>query len=447
MRFRMKIPVLVVLASAAAAVTAAQAPVDGSLDVGFDGDGAAVVAFDAGSDLADHGRAVIPLADGRILVAGTVAIPGPGQAAGIARLMPDGSLDPSFGAGGRVVVPSDSLTVSDATAGPSGQIYLTVTLGTGAPCVLRLTADGNTDLGFGTGGFACFGSGSVGITTLLDPNGTEVLVVREEGFAGVSFVRFDTDGVLVDYGDFGLGVDELIVNQATMDLNRNLLVVGQIMYPGTWGREIMVLGFHPDYTLNSGFGTGGARFIPVDLGGSGDDIGLAIVVAPNGDFLVGGSADSDAGVDAVVLQLGPTGQNLSLFNFGFYSDGANNDAVEALSVQPNGRLLAAGTVEFDGTTDVDFGVARLLIPDTGGSWSLDPTFINGGRRWIGFDLGGADVDRGHDIALGSQGILIAGEAEESGADVEFAVTRLTVGLLFADGFESGDGSAWSAPSP
>lgn len=83
---------------------------------------------------------------------------------------------------------------------------------------------------------------------------------------------------------------------------------------------------------------------------------------------------------------------------------------------------------------------------------LGPTFINRRRRWIGFDLGGGGADRGHAIAFEPLGILIAGEAEESGTDVELAVTRLTLGQLFIDGFESGDASAWKrdlwvTPSP
>ena len=43
--------------------------------------------------------------------------------------------------------------------------------------------------------------------------------------------------------------------------------------------------------------------------------------------------------------------------------------------------------------------------------------------------------------------MVAGTADIDGTDFDFAVARLNVALIFTDGFESGDTSAWSASVP
>ncbi|HYC45324.1 MAG TPA: DUF4347 domain-containing protein, partial [Burkholderiales bacterium] len=66
---------------------------DGTLDTAFDGDGKALLDFDAGSDIA---QSMALQADGRIVVAGQVTMDA-AQDFGLTRFAPDGSLDPSFG--------------------------------------------------------------------------------------------------------------------------------------------------------------------------------------------------------------------------------------------------------------------------------------------------------------------------------------------------------------
>lgn len=76
---------------------------DGTLDAGFGIGGMTIVPFDLAPNGGDIGLSVVELANGRLLIAGgathdsdTFAL-----AAAIARLLPDGSLDLSFGASGK----------------------------------------------------------------------------------------------------------------------------------------------------------------------------------------------------------------------------------------------------------------------------------------------------------------------------------------------------------
>jgi uncharacterized delta-60 repeat protein len=65
---------------------------DGTLDTSFDGDG--IVTTDLGTQ-SDDARALVIQPDGRIVVAGTA-----GEDIALARYMPEGKLDTSFGNGG-----------------------------------------------------------------------------------------------------------------------------------------------------------------------------------------------------------------------------------------------------------------------------------------------------------------------------------------------------------
>ncbi|MBK9149248.1 MAG: hypothetical protein IPM12_15690 [Flavobacteriales bacterium] len=95
----MKLRILVTLhVAACVAALAAQAP--GSLDLGFSGDGIATAHFaPIGSD-ASMGMAIQP--NGRIVVVGSTQ-QDTQKSWALARFMPDGTLDASFGSGGMVV--------------------------------------------------------------------------------------------------------------------------------------------------------------------------------------------------------------------------------------------------------------------------------------------------------------------------------------------------------
>ncbi|MDW8092019.1 MAG: delta-60 repeat domain-containing protein [Meiothermus sp.] len=76
-------------------------PLDGSPDTSFGTGGQVVIPIGSGEDLS---HALVRQPDGRLVVAGYAAAPG-GSDFALARLNPDGTLDPSFGAGGKVTTP------------------------------------------------------------------------------------------------------------------------------------------------------------------------------------------------------------------------------------------------------------------------------------------------------------------------------------------------------
>jgi uncharacterized delta-60 repeat protein len=175
---------------------------DGSLDPSFHVSGQLTTDIATGADLASN---LVLQPDGAILVSGPHTNAGDitrEQHTGLARFLPDGSLDPSFGDGGKLVL-SDA-RVSDGLALQSdGKIVLAGDFGPFATtelAVMRIHADGSTDTGFGDGGRA-----TVAVSTLGDQ--ALAVAVQSDGkilAAGTSnrvnpnfaVARFNPDGTL-----------------------------------------------------------------------------------------------------------------------------------------------------------------------------------------------------------------------------------------------------------
>ncbi|MBK8498890.1 MAG: hypothetical protein IPL52_08755 [Flavobacteriales bacterium] len=128
---------------------------DGQVDTDFGTDGLATCAFSQGNDRAN---AMALLADGRILLSGyssgTV-----GDSIAVTRLLSDGSVDLSFGAGGRVraSLPNVNTIGQCMAVGPAGEIvvagyYVPQFSVSPAAMVARFTSEGELDPTFyGTG--------------------------------------------------------------------------------------------------------------------------------------------------------------------------------------------------------------------------------------------------------------------------------------------------------
>lgn len=161
----------------------------GELDATFDGDGMARVPF-AGPSSGAHAVALEP--DGRVVLAGYV-----GKAMGVARLLPDGSLDQSFGGGdGRTRIPlpeSSYAAVETVELLADGRILLggaTYQAGNRGSAVVAITPEGELDPEFGAGGLVLMDEGFGDLT--LDDAGRMVAATQRSSRFIVS--RFGLDG-------------------------------------------------------------------------------------------------------------------------------------------------------------------------------------------------------------------------------------------------------------
>jgi uncharacterized delta-60 repeat protein len=129
---------------------------NGALDLSFGGDG--IVISDFGG--IETSNSVIVLADGRLVLAGSrgTELPNTVTDFAIARYLPDGSLDTTFGTAGLALVDSGQPEYpAQIVELPNGNLLVAGTTSEGGVpldfLLARLLPNGSLDTSFGTGGF------------------------------------------------------------------------------------------------------------------------------------------------------------------------------------------------------------------------------------------------------------------------------------------------------
>jgi uncharacterized delta-60 repeat protein len=154
----------------------------------------------------------------------------------------------------------------------------------------------------------------------------------------------------------------------------------------------------------------------------------AVAAQPDGKLVVVGWTDAALGHrDFAVVRLLQDGSLDPTFGTGGKTSlqfGNSDDEATGVAIQPDGKIVVAGWTLVN-ATDHDFAVARLTA-----NGAPDPTFGNKGLTSVSFNLGGGKDDRANAVALGkdAQGnttIILAGFAQVSDIDYDFAVARLT----------------------
>ncbi|MCC6188636.1 MAG: hypothetical protein IT318_06350 [Anaerolineales bacterium] len=233
----------------------------------------------------------------------------------------------------------------------------------------------------------------------LQPDGALVVAGQayapDYAFSQAFITRFTPQGLL-DGGfgthgsaRFGAG----IFNTATavaLQPDGKVVVAGYSAFSADHAiMDLVVARFHPHGTRDDGFGYHGSYIL---------------------DFA--GGADSGTAYDWGVLRLTEAGQPDTSFDGDgryFFGFGIQN-GLNALAVQPDGKILAAGHV------DRNFAVARLTEAGL-----LDSTFGEGGFAFD--DLGGTDVINA--LALAPDGWLYAAGFRIQGGDADLALAQYT----------------------
>lgn len=176
------------------------------------------------------------------------------------------------------------------------------------------------------------------------------------------------------------------------------------------GPDFMLARFEPDGTLDTSF-AGGIVTANVSTFSNGDAAN-AVVIQSDGKIVAAGSATpSGGGSDFALVRYNPDGTLDTSFGTGgkVRTDFAAGDVIRGLVVQADGRIVAAGS---DGA---DFALARYNADG-----SLDTSFGTGGK--VTTDFGGA-LDRAWALVLQSDGALIAGGNAQTATGQHFALAR------------------------
>jgi uncharacterized delta-60 repeat protein len=335
--------------------------------------------------------ALIVLDDGRILIAGKTGRTGAKAPLYVSRLLADGSPDPSFGdAGVRLLSPSPRRTQSrhDALAlQPDGSIVFGFDLrGDGEPQLglTRLSPDGDVDPNFGTNGVSLIPSKLLEPALLRDVpaynssavNGYDVAADSEGRLAVVSsvriknpklfaeapvVVRLDADGALARKPATVL--DRLpkrngdwTSHATTLEFDSSDRIVvggGAGFFPaGREGRSYKDRGFFafhrlkPSGRLDRSFGKRGQTLIQVRPGDY--ETGAADLTIARGKILAAGEYAGETGAgylgSTAVARIRRNGKPDRKFGErGIVLLNPNQDDGRAVAIDPEGRIIAAGT--------------------------------------------------------------------------------------------------------
>jgi len=113
--------------------------------------------------------------------------------------------------------------------------------------------------------------------------------------------------------------------------------------------------------------------------------------------------------------------------------------------QSDGKVVAAGTIDANGTQPAGFFMARSLANGV-----LDSTFDGNGVKRVEFDEMTEGEDYAHATALYGGKLVVVGHARstfDGDAYTNLAALQLTSALIFTDGFERGNALSWSSTVP
>lgn len=397
---------------------------DGSYDVSF--------TPQAMSPNGTGGRCLAEQADGRILLGGAFDAYGGVPRSNLARLFPDGTLDPSFDPG---VGPNN--TVKAVAVAPDGKIFVIGDFDewNNQPCggLVRLNVDGSLDSSF------LGGSGPDDVVWALTQDGEDRILIggRFLNFDGTPrnhIARLTNNGALDPSFTTNPGPATGFIQAAVRDAEGRFVLGGAITeYDGTPTPNIArVL---PDGSLDPTFDPGGGPDAPL----------RSMVLQPDGRILVaGGFSEYDGVPRARIARIMADGALDPSFDPGSGVSGSSY-SIFGLALQPDGKVIAGGLFTyFDGVP-----APRIVRLNSDGS--VDPTFQAGtgadntievvvaqddGKVMVGGYLSAFNgYPRGKVVRLNADGSVDTGFGNTAGANERvFSIIQLADGGYLIAGF-------------
>ena len=435
---------IAVLLATAASILAQS---EGTFDLSFNSTGYRYEDFGGGSN---EGWAVAVQADGKTIAAGQAEVIGSGTDFAIVRYNPDGSLDASFGTGGKVTTAIGPLTSSDAAFAVAiqadGKIvaagYADGISGSGRDfAVVRYNSNGTLDASFGVSGklttpFGSALSSDASTSLAIQPDGKIIAAgyaddVADSG-ADFAIARYNDDGSLdlIFDGDgkattaIGAGTASDLAQAVAIDSAGKIVAAGYTVDATADSVDIALARYNSDGTPDSSF-DGDGKVITTIGSSTTFAIAAAVAIQADGKIVAAGFTDDEfLGADFALVRYNVDGLLDGSFDIDgivttAISLGTGFDIAQALVIQPDGKIIAAGF------TDNSGGGTDLAVVRYNANGSLDNSFNTDGKATI--DLGGTEFIRAAAIYSGNR-IAIAG----SGSDFLTARIWLTTLVTAAD---------------
>jgi uncharacterized delta-60 repeat protein len=340
-----------------------------------------------------------------------------------------GALDPSFGPGGKVTTAIGSADDEGEALAlqPDGKV---VVAGYGYDASIydielaRYNPNGSLDTSFNGTGKVTTAIGSTddeAYALALQPDGK--LVVAGYSYNGTDYdlavVRYDADGSLdtsfngTGKVTTGIGSNDDGANALVLQPNGKLVAAGW-SYNGS-DYDFALVRYNADGSLDTSLNGTGKVTTAI---GAGRDVARALALQPNGKLVVAGESSNGSNNDFALVRYNADGSLDTSFNgTGKVTTaiGSGPESANALALQPDGKLVAAG-LSYQGTpSSNDFALARYNP-----NGSLDTSFNGTGK--VTTAIGPAD-NVGYALALQLDGKLVAAGSSWNGANYDFALAR------------------------
>jgi uncharacterized delta-60 repeat protein len=345
---------------------------NGSLDATFGSGGIVTTFIGSGHDAAN---ALAIQSDGKIVAAG-YSYNGSDYDFALVRYNTDGSLDTTFGSGGKVTTPVGSIEDVASALGiqSDGRIvaagYSYKSDGNNYDFALvRYNTDGSLDTTFGTNGIVSTPIGS-------SNDYASSLGIQSDGrivAAGYSYNGSNNDFALVRYNvngtlDTGFGSGGIVItsigssNDAAHALviqsDGKIVAAGSSFNNNTSKYDFALVRYNSNGTLDTGFGASGIVTTSV---GSGWDVANALGIQPDGKIVAAGSSGIDILPKFAVVRYNANGTLDTGFGIGGIVTepvGSSDDYAIALGIQSSdGKIVAAG-YSYNGS-NYDFALVRF----------------------------------------------------------------------------------------
>jgi len=394
----------------------------GSLDTTFDGDGIVTTPIQT----LDQSESIAIQADGKIVVAGH-SEDATGGGFALVRYNRDGSLDTTFGSGGKVMTRVASGGACEAIAlQADGKIVAAGTAYVPGPgiefALVRYNTDGSLDTTFNGDGKVTthIGFDDRAYSVAIQPDGRMVAAGTSHSGQNFDFalVRYNPDGSLdtTFHGDGKvttpiLGDNDVAYSVAIQPNGR--IVAAGLSYGGFISRdEFAAVRYNTNGSLDTTFSGDGKVTTPVlDQ----QDSGQSMVLQPDGKIVLAGYIQNNAAsrYDFGVVRYNPDGNLDTTFD----GDGKVTTSVGSSSYAYSVAVQSDGKVIVAGSANSHFSVVRYN-PDG----SLDTTF--GGTGKVITPISANTFEEAHAVAIQPDGgIVAAGWVFVPGFSYDFAVVR------------------------
>jgi len=340
---------------------------DGGLDPDFGAAGKVVTDF---YGRRDQSVAVAVQRDGGIVAAGTSTDDvGPtGKDFALARYQTNGSLDPSFGTGGRVVTDlgggtddAEAMAIQRdgkiVVAGRSDAVGLPLEI-----VVVRYLSNGNLDRSFGVGG-----------------------------------------RVFTPFPGLGGGLGGGDVGAVAIQRDGRILVGGAAHSP--YGGSFMIARFLHNGRPDGTFGSGGT--VVTDFGKTDPSYILALAIRRDGSIVAAGDVNGVAHTGDFALAFYRPNGSLDPSIGTVVTDFGGDDEAQGMALERD-KIVVSG-ISYSSPTDSEFALARYTA-----SGDLDPTFGTGGKVETSFGAGTSAGDARVSVTLLNGKIIAAGTLVVSG---------------------------------